>query len=525
MNLNDAPQALEALRRARATGSPDAIARAAMDNAWPLFSAHYEEFVAAVESLPNSLLEKYPVLRTVHRMTPVLARSTRPFKPLVSPDAARLMSPDELDVLTLAQMVSFRFSGDVAAALIFARRLEERILQIRVESRDRVDGPLWYYHYQIGSTLLAAGDSSRALLEFATARQLGRLAPQPDAERLALARAALAHAVRGSVEDAEHALAEIAGHPPPTAAHVAAAKTTERTAAALIAVERMADGIEKLLAGLEPYDSIHLTWPFALLARARWLLARRRPDEALEAARLAAGAHPAQHGSFASDVVHATTVDALWGMGDATMARREAEVGERTGVLTAFATVRLALHQTRLDAAARGMHRISAHRSLGPAQRSELQLLSAWLEMLRTDAISRQTAERVARTAARTGSRRMMSALPRQVVELIRSVLEPAQATCFDLATAGLDHVDAHRRPLLTEGELRVLHALPSEGTTAAIAAALHLSPNTVKTHLKAVYRKLGCASRGEAIKVALHLGLLPVDPPNPVRDAQPQHA
>ena len=41
------------------------------------------------------------------------------------------------------------------------------------------------------------------------------------------------------------------------------------------------------------------------------------------------------------------------------------------------------------------------------------------------------------------------------------------------------------------------------------IAAELSLSPLTIKTHTKAIYRKLGASSRGQAVARARELGLL----------------
>lgn len=511
MNLHDDVRAEAELRRAIASGKPETIARAAMSNVWPLYSAHFELLTAATEALPNSVLARYPVLRIVHRMTPVLARTTRPFKPLIYPDDARSMSPDELDILTLVQMIAFRFSGDVTAALIYARRLEERIQQVRVESRERIDGPLWYYHQQIGSTLLAAGDSSRALLEFATARQLGRLSPQADAERLALGRTALAHAVRGSLDDAELALAELVHQPPPTGAHVNSSTMTERTAAALVGVERMVDDVDDLLADLESYDSIELSWPFALLARTRSLLARHRADDALEALHLASDAHPTQHGSFASDVIHSATIEALWAAGDAAGARRVAGTNAKAGTLTTIASVRLALQDSRLDLAARGVRQISADLTLGPGQRVEALLLSTWVEMMRTDAVDPETARQIARLTAKRNVRRLLATMPQQLISLVRADLPESEATAFDDATAGLTHTESHRTPALTPGELRVLNALPLHPTTAAIAASFHVSPNTVKSQLKSIYRKLGCSTREEALKVAIRHRLIAV--------------
>jgi LuxR family transcriptional regulator, maltose regulon positive regulatory protein len=61
----------------------------------------------------------------------------------------------------------------------------------------------------------------------------------------------------------------------------------------------------------------------------------------------------------------------------------------------------------------------------------------------------------------------------------------------------------------LTDSELAVLRFLPSHMTNQEIAEALFLSINTVKTHLRSVYRKLGVASRREAIARGRRLDLL----------------
>lgn len=61
----------------------------------------------------------------------------------------------------------------------------------------------------------------------------------------------------------------------------------------------------------------------------------------------------------------------------------------------------------------------------------------------------------------------------------------------------------------LTSSELAVLRFLPSHMTNQEIADALFLSINTVKTHLRSVYRKLGVATRRQAITRGDRLGLL----------------
>ena len=60
----------------------------------------------------------------------------------------------------------------------------------------------------------------------------------------------------------------------------------------------------------------------------------------------------------------------------------------------------------------------------------------------------------------------------------------------------------------LTKAELRVLKLLPTSSYL-QIANTLYISHNTVKTHLRSVYQKLGVASRSEAIRRAADLRLL----------------
>jgi LuxR family transcriptional regulator, maltose regulon positive regulatory protein len=61
----------------------------------------------------------------------------------------------------------------------------------------------------------------------------------------------------------------------------------------------------------------------------------------------------------------------------------------------------------------------------------------------------------------------------------------------------------------ISPAELRVLALLPTHLTLHEMAERLCVSTNTVKTHSKALYRKLGVGSRAEAVEEARVLGLL----------------
>jgi len=63
--------------------------------------------------------------------------------------------------------------------------------------------------------------------------------------------------------------------------------------------------------------------------------------------------------------------------------------------------------------------------------------------------------------------------------------------------------------PLLSERERAVLAALVDRETRAEVATMLYISENTVKTHLKNLYRKLGANSRETVLRRAIELDLL----------------
>jgi LuxR family maltose regulon positive regulatory protein len=61
----------------------------------------------------------------------------------------------------------------------------------------------------------------------------------------------------------------------------------------------------------------------------------------------------------------------------------------------------------------------------------------------------------------------------------------------------------------LSNRELAVLRLLPTRLSQREIASELFVSFNTVKTHTRSIFTKLGVNSRAEAIARARELGLL----------------
>ena len=68
-------------------------------------------------------------------------------------------------------------------------------------------------------------------------------------------------------------------------------------------------------------------------------------------------------------------------------------------------------------------------------------------------------------------------------------------------------------REPLSQAEIRVLRYLPTSLSVPEIAGQLYVSVNTVRTHMRHVYDKLGAHRRHEAVERARILGLLARSP------------
>lgn len=84
-----------------------------------------------------------------------------------------------------------------------------------------------------------------------------------------------------------------------------------------------------------------------------------------------------------------------------------------------------------------------------------------------------------------------------------QSVLDPIVTQGVFGTLSGRD------RRLLSERELSVLQELTQGKSTREVADVLHLSEETVRTHLKRIFKKLGVRDRAEAVAEAFRRGLV----------------
>ena len=96
---------------------------------------------------------------------------------------------------------------------------------------------------------------------------------------------------------------------------------------------------------------------------------------------------------------------------------------------------------------------------------------------------------------------------PRDLAATVRQVVNGSVFRPLDLL--GSVKEAAVQQTRLSKRELTILEALNSGGSNREIAASLFLAEQTVKFHLTNIYRKLGVATRTEALCRAYDEGLL----------------
>jgi two-component system nitrate/nitrite response regulator NarL len=129
-------------------------------------------------------------------------------------------------------------------------------------------------------------------------------------------------------------------------------------------------------------------------------------------------------------------------------------------------------------------------------------ILSAYLD---GDIAYRALAEGASGFIAKDSSRQA-------ICDAIITVARGGVALCADVEldlAAEIRRRTRIERDVLTGRELEILEAVAAGGSAAAIGARLHLSPTTVKSHLRSIYAKLEVGDRAAAVAEAMRRGLL----------------
>jgi LuxR family transcriptional regulator, maltose regulon positive regulatory protein len=207
--------------------------------------------------------------------------------------------------------------------------------------------------------------------------------------------------------------------------------------------------------------------------------------------------------------------------GRALLERAEREAASSLAVANALARLRLLEGEPAAARDALAPHREHAGSGTPLAVRAEAWLLDALaLDALAEHDAAARSLERALDLAEPAGLRRLIVTHGSAVRPLLHRHARHGTAHPA-LVGEALDAVArggrARSRPApallaepLSEREQAILRYLPTMMSNQEIAGELFVSVNTVKTHLKAIYRKLDAPGRREAVSRARELGLMP---------------
>ncbi len=111
-----------------------------------------------------------------------------------------------------------------------------------------------------------------------------------------------------------------------------------------------------------------------------------------------------------------------------------------------------------------------------------------------------------AMNASASGYVKKSAPLEELISVLKRALIAPSSFTASEIVSA-LKTLSVAE--ILTQREVEVLRVLARVGSTRELAAQLHISESTFKTHVGSIYRKLEVPSRLAAIRVGIESGII----------------
>ena len=519
----DAPAVLASHRRladlARSRRLPDAaVTHALAARAWELVPAVIDE------SLIPFLLNHAPLLERVMAEVPPAAFAGHPLAVAAirtlrgetvageAPDQGR--DPRAPILLAVRDLVQHRFAGRIEESAEVARVLSGMLPPAASPGRSQADAAV--VRVQIAVSLFLAGDLDAAVRECDLALAVA------DGYALtahsALGTKAVIAALRGRVREARACVEQAAGVPVGTGGMWTRALVWERAARALVALlELDLDQAHAALATLSDAAPDEEAWAVIAFVRAhlsvfddpREGLARLRETCATEAARRPPG-------SVAAELLQSVEINLLHACREGTRAARRMRAPRQDRAIGQMASqlARVALALELNEEARR--RAVEWGRDLGAV--GWPRVISRTVEAIAAHRLGKAEEAATALTDAVVTANREGVVLPFVMVpwEELSAIADDAQDGA---ARELLDspRVQARRDALparleqieLTDREVVVLRALLDESSQEAIASALFVSTNTVKSQLRAVYRKLGASSRDEALTTARRVGLL----------------
>ncbi|MFE9235171.1 LuxR C-terminal-related transcriptional regulator [Cellulosimicrobium funkei] len=416
-------------------------------------------------------------------------------------------SPGERAMLLAVESVASRLLGRGEHSANVARRALATIEEVPLGEDLDLDAARPLALRQLGVSLLAVGDVMAAVRSTEASTVAVRDDEGPTIQ--ANARIAGLLAVAGDVRRASEVLVDV-----PSADALISAYGPYRASMATLA-----RGLVALEQGRYQETAHHLTalddemhtnefWPLHTLAWVRLSLLTRQPADAETRLSLALthGARPTPSTLWRGRLEVARSWLSLAQNRPDEAAHRLRNLSPRDPIVRA-ARARLQ-HLRGADGDA--LRTLGAAPRAGQGVRVEIEhLVLRGLCLLRTgdEASATSTLHRAVASTRAHGCRTPWSLTSAADRSAVADLLDDDLADVLDGLAVAVP--DAARPTALSVRELVVLEHLAQGLSTAEIASQLHVSPNTVKTQLRHVYRKLGVRRSADALQESRRRGLL----------------
>lgn len=511
----DNGRGISALRHAIAADDMELASRIVVNDWYSLIELHRDLLIEMVGALPLRTLQRAPLLAMVLALA-YNASKTHRVKSIeifgLAIVSAKLRGPKEpltnRLVLVTIESIAFRLIGQIGQAVSAAEQASVLLDEMSVQERDEISVHLSTLTSMLGLSFFYGGQPERAQKFFEIAAAPNGRVGGAWYHGLALHAGSLALA--GDVPEAKELLNLADEIEWPEGWRDGYVGAFGHVAEGIIALDSFdADKAQHHVTVMEPHLATIEHWPLFAQVQAMVFLIKGRAPEGVaflrsETARRSRSLN--SHTSLRLDQSKALLLFAAGRGGEAEAVLRK-HPKSVPGIAVNWA--RLALLANQPERAIRALDEVAPAGWMSTRRLSEALLLraAAALRLGRDDFALTVLDE----AAGLMLDRRLGFALlllPRSDVEAL-AALASARGSVSSVTL--LAQVDGHPsvfgelRPAieLTERERVVLQQLVVTGNHAEIAAALFVSPNTVKSQLRALYRKLGVASRQEALLTA----------------------
>jgi LuxR family maltose regulon positive regulatory protein len=497
------------------------LATAIVREGWPvLLRNHGSELRALFSSVSVLTLRRLPLIAMMLALVYNARHSQRlralEFFALANYGASRQAAkagPADRALLAGVQAAALRVSGRMSSALAAADRCYDALVSMSPADRDQLGPNEPTLFNQAGTTFFYGGRTEEALDAFARATAVGDTRGLT-AGILALGMTAGVQAVSGDLTEAAVTVTEGRGRDWPEGWLTGYSGSFFQIAEAFLAIERFdVEEADRRIRLLDPHRETIEHWSLLTHLDVLVDLLRGRPGDALLRLDSTARAQSRRRGTtpFMTDRLRHTLVLAHLAYGDAVAAERALGQGGDP-VRRSVSLARIALAKGLPGDALRALQPDRTPEGSSRTKAESLMLTTAALALLGDDLNTREAARAAIAFTEDRGQRLAIALVPRPALTALVDALERTDALAeAALVRSVLPHavIDGGLDTIrLTPRETEVARRLPTGATLAEIAGDLSVSPNTVKTQLRSLYRKLGVTTRQEALARLALLGI-----------------